>query len=52
MHQEGFEGPRSYAEPKAFAFDGWSMVPIAPPPVETSTIEAAFAEVPVEPQPA
>ncbi len=36
MHEEGIETPQPAGQPRAFAFDGWSMVPLefTRPPAE------------------
>ena len=46
MREEGNEAPRGDAAPKAFAFDGWSMVPI-----ESSPRQPVAEPLPAEPAP-
>lgn len=50
MRQEGSETPRTNAAPKAFAFDGWSMVPFAPPQADLPLAETPPEALP-EPVP-
>jgi len=45
MREEGQEAARERVEPRAFTFDGWSMVPLDTSRSEPSTSEAAAPEI-------
>ncbi|NYT39188.1 hypothetical protein HZY97_00325 [Sphingomonas sp. R-74633] len=49
MREEGLETAGESVAPRAFAFDGWSMVPLDAPRREPAVVDADIAESDVLP---